>query len=793
MEEQGKIELQLNKGLKLFEQAVLIEQNAARHHTLTNVLPPLRDIFAKRSELTRIVECIKADQKQLIIYQERLEHLTGQKSQLQQNIRSLEQQKEDVQTQQNTMNKEMAELLPTLQEIVELEKKQRQGNTIQQQLATIPEDLDKQYQQVQDELQQFALIKQALPLLQQFSQARQRWQQARQQQVPLLQLRLTKEQELGSARQRVTDLLNQGLLLRKRVDEAQQALTRQETLHTEIQTQQAQFHEVEHLPTCSYCGQKLTREHIARERDRLAHEEQQATLHLNEVRQSHADLLHEDLSLSKQSSTSCQTVEILLNDLANIQQQEQRNTNTQNNAETQAYTALKGLPSVYAMRISRSAEEPIIMEQAFQTSFPTEQESQEFRQQLKEEAKLTKRKGNLKTDLGRQRDLQNLYHHLQNELAPLTISYPNERILELRQKHRNIQETQSTLKQTQLSQTKQLKQLKQDLQESEEQQQNGAAQRVILDRKIAVAETQVQNLDNHLREKQATLPIEWQVQSADITAEQLTELTQELEQLADAAQLLEQLITAKRNQEPLEIRLGQLHQECEEIPAEARKPTTELEAAEAHAQEQYHHFDKCESQARTDKAHIEMQQQQRDDLLQQQKRAVRNSALYKDLAKLLGPDGLQHYLVQKAEAGIVHYANEELDRISAGALSLKLQSSGRAKAFELLACNREISATHWMPVKSLSGSQQFRVSVSLALGIGKYTSRDNRRMEAVMIDEGFGSLDTQGRSDMVQALKELKDTLKCIIVISHQEEIFKEFDNKYLIELVDGRSCVTLE
>jgi exonuclease SbcC len=62
----------------------------------------------------------------------------------------------------------------------------------------------------------------------------------------------------------------------------------------------------------------------------------------------------------------------------------------------------------------------------------------------------------------------------------------------------------------------------------------------------------------------------------------------------------------------------------------------------------------------------------------------------------------------------------------------------------------------------------------------------------VIIDEGFGGLDKEGRQDMIQELHALKGELKRIILVSHQEEFVDAFDNGYTIELVDQTSKVTL-
>ena len=94
-------------------------------------------------------------------------------------------------------------------------------------------------------------------------------------------------------------------------------------------------------------------------------------------------------------------------------------------------------------------------------------------------------------------------------------------------------------------------------------------------------------------------------------------------------------------------------------------------------------------------------------------------------------------------------------------------------------------------VNYLSGSQKFRVAVAVALAIGRFAAGQARPLESVIIDEGFGSLDQQGRHDMIQELHALKSVLRRILVVSHQEEFFNAFSRGYKIELVDGTSRVS--
>ena len=102
----------------------------------------------------------------------------------------------------------------------------------------------------------------------------------------------------------------------------------------------------------------------------------------------------------------------------------------------------------------------------------------------------------------------------------------------------------------------------------------------------------------------------------------------------------------------------------------------------------------------------------------------------------------------------------------------------------------EITASAPINVAFLSGSQRFRVAVSLALGLGQYACRQHRPIESVIIDEGFGCLDRQGRQVMIQELQNLRGQMRCILLVSHQEEFADAFSDGYHFELTNGATQV---
>ncbi len=97
------------------------------------------------------------------------------------------------------------------------------------------------------------------------------------------------------------------------------------------------------------------------------------------------------------------------------------------------------------------------------------------------------------------------------------------------------------------------------------------------------------------------------------------------------------------------------------------------------------------------------------------------------LENLLGVQQLQGKLVEAARIGITDAANRELDAISRGGLRLemrrKVKANGDEAGLGLLVLDRA-SVREPIDAAYLSGSQRYRVAVTLALalGIGQYVA-----------------------------------------------------------------------
>jgi exonuclease SbcC len=77
------------------------------------------------------------------------------------------------------------------------------------------------------------------------------------------------------------------------------------------------------------------------------------------------------------------------------------------------------------------------------------------------------------------------------------------------------------------------------------------------------------------------------------------------------------------------------------------------------------------------------------------------------------------------------------------------------------------------PVGALSGGESFLASLALALGLSDVVLRRSGglRLDALFVDEGFGSLDEETLDDAVRALEQLREHGRIVGVISHVPEL----------------------
>jgi len=150
---------------------------------------------------------------------------------------------------------------------------------------------------------------------------------------------------------------------------------------------------------------------------------------------------------------------------------------------------------------------------------------------------------------------------------------------------------------------------------------------------------------------------------------------------------------------------------------------------------------------------------------------------------------------------IIERANKHLYIMTDGQYTLirsteKKQGTGSATAKDGL----ELNVTdNWngtvRSVKTLSGGESFKASLSLALGLSEeiQSSSGGIELDTMFVDEGFGSLDENSLRQAIKSLSDLSENHRLIGIISHVADLKSHIEKQIVVKKDrSGNSSVSI-
>lgn len=156
---------------------------------------------------------------------------------------------------------------------------------------------------------------------------------------------------------------------------------------------------------------------------------------------------------------------------------------------------------------------------------------------------------------------------------------------------------------------------------------------------------------------------------------------------------------------------------------------------------------------------------------------------------------LERYVLQAYFKEVLQAANIQLDRLTNGRYQFELarESHGTGNKWTGLEINvYDDNAGCSRSARTLSGGESFIASLALALALCQIIQEQNGgiQIDALFIDEGFGSLDQDALADALRTLEEIEGH-RMIGIISHVTELEEQIPDQLRVESRDGRSTVS--
>jgi DNA repair protein SbcC/Rad50 len=185
---------------------------------------------------------------------------------------------------------------------------------------------------------------------------------------------------------------------------------------------------------------------------------------------------------------------------------------------------------------------------------------------------------------------------------------------------------------------------------------------------------------------------------------------------------------------------------------------------------------------------LKVQKERLKEFTAQREAQARLVGQYKQLERAFGRDGVPALLIEQALPEIETRANNLLDRLSAGNMSVRFvtQAQFKDKRREDLRETLDILISDGAGTRDYelySGGEAFRVNFAIRLALSELLAkRAGARLQTLVVDEGFGSQDAMGRQHLIEAINLVKEDFAKVLVITHIEELKEAFPNRIEVE-----------
>ena len=196
--------------------------------------------------------------------------------------------------------------------------------------------------------------------------------------------------------------------------------------------------------------------------------------------------------------------------------------------------------------------------------------------------------------------------------------------------------------------------------------------------------------------------------------------------------------------------------------------------------------------------HLESLQTQCETQQQQLETARKQYRVYQELSQAFGKNGIQAFMIENVLPQLEAETNHILSRLSANQLHVQFitqRAAASKKATKLIETLDILiaDARGTRPYETYSGGEAFRINFAIRLALAKLLAqRAGTALQMLIIDEGFGTQDSEGCDRLIAAINAIAPDFECILAVTHVPHLREAFQARIEVSKTPQGSRINL-
>ncbi|TAF07933.1 MAG: SMC family ATPase [Nostocales cyanobacterium] len=199
---------------------------------------------------------------------------------------------------------------------------------------------------------------------------------------------------------------------------------------------------------------------------------------------------------------------------------------------------------------------------------------------------------------------------------------------------------------------------------------------------------------------------------------------------------------------------------------------------------------------------LEMLQNQYEQEQEQLKYCKQQQRVYQELTQAFGKNGIQALMIENVLPQLEAETNQLLSRLSSNQLHVQFVTQKAGRSGKSTRKNAKLidtldiliaDARGTRAYETYSGGEAFRINFSVRLALAKLLAqRAGAALQLLIVDEGFGTQDTEGCDRLIAAINAIAADFACILTVTHIPHLKEAFQARIEVNKTQQGSQLSL-